>query len=123
LDTHAFLWAVTQQRLSAAASQAFLNPANDLYLSAANYWEICIKVSLGKLALAPDWRQRFDNELVANQIQWLPITKEHCWQLTQLPFLHGDPFDRMLIAQAQVEGMTLLTSDARIREYNVATFW
>ncbi len=123
LDTHTFLWAVDRQGLSPAATQAFLDTDNELFLSAVSYWEICIKLSLGKLTLSPDWRQLFDQEMAANQIQWLPIEKEHCWQLTQLPFLHGDPFDRLLVAQAQIEGMTLLTTDAQIGNYAVTTLW
>lgn len=123
LDTHTFLWAVAGQGLSAAATTTFLEPANRLYFSAASYWEICIKLSLGKLVLAPDWRWQFEQEMTTNQIQWLPITPDHCWQLTQLPFLHRDPFDRLLIAQAQVEGMILLTGDGQIHQYAVATLW
>jgi PIN domain nuclease of toxin-antitoxin system len=61
--------------------------------------------------------------MLANQIQWLPIEKSHCWQLLQLPFLHRDPFDRLLIAQAQVEGMTLLSSDAQFQHYAVTILW
>lgn len=123
LDTHTFLWAVAGQGLSAAATTAFLDTSNRLYFSAASYWEICIKLSLGKLTLAPDWRQQFEQEMKINQIQWQPIIPEHCWQLTQLPFFHRDPFDRLLIAQAQVEGMTVLTGDSQIHHYSVATLW
>ena len=123
LDTHAFLWAVSGAGLSDAAQRAFLSPQNDLYLSAANYWEICIKVSLGKLTLQPDWRQQFDDEMAINRIHWLPITREHGQRIIELPFLHGDPFDRMLIAQALCENMTLMTLDAHIRLYPVQTLW
>ena len=123
LDTHAFLWAVSGARLSDAAQRAFLAPQNDLYLSAASYWEICIKVSLGKLTLQPDWRQQFDDELTINRIHWLPIARDHCQRSIELPFLHGDPFDRMLIAQALCENMTLMTLDANIRLYPVQTLW
>lgn len=123
LDTHAFLWAVNHKGLSATATRAFLDPANGLHLSAASYWEISIKLSLGKLALAPEWRHQFDQEMTVNQIQWLPITKDHCWQVSQLPFLHGDPFDRLLIAQAQLEGLTIVTADQQIRRYAVSTLW
>ena len=123
LDTHAFLWAVSGAGLSDAAQRAFLSPQNDLYLSAASYWEICIKVSLGKLTLQPDWRQQFDDEMAINRIHWLPITREHGQRIIELPFLHGDPFDRMLIAQALCENMTLMTLDAHIRLYPVQTLW
>jgi PIN domain nuclease of toxin-antitoxin system len=123
LDTHVFLWAIDGQELSAPATEAFLDTNNQLFFSAASYWEICIKSSLGKLTLSPAWRQLFDQEMLANQVQWLPIEKSHCWQLLQLPFLHRDPFDRLLIAQAQVEGMTLLSSDAQFQHYAVTILW
>jgi PIN domain nuclease of toxin-antitoxin system len=123
LDTHAFLWAVRGHGLGATAHRVFLDPKNTLFLSAASFWEICIKASLGKLKLAPSWSQQFEQEMLTNQIQWLPIQKDHCQQLMTLPLFHRDPFDRLLIAQAQVEGMTLLTTDGNIQQYAVATLW
>ena len=123
LDTHAFLWIIWDRNLSATARQAYLDASNDLYLSAASYWEICLKVSIGKLTLLPDWMSRFDDEMTRNGIVWLPIAKEHCQHLLLLPALHRDPFDRLLIAQAQHEGMTLLTADANMQQYAVATLW
>lgn len=123
LDTHVFLWAVGNKQLSKAAASAFLDPENTLHLSAASYWEISIKLSLGKLDLMPSWQVRFDQEIAANQIQWLEITKQHCWQVSVLPFLHGDPFDRLLIAQAQIEGMTLMSADSQIQRYSVPILW
>ena len=123
LDTHVFLWSMTGENLSYAARDAFLDTNNQLFLSAASYWEICIKQNIGKLRLAPDWAEIFDRELAANSIQWLPIEKNHCQQIEQLPSLHGDPFDRLLIAQAQCESMTLLTADSNIQAYPVETFW
>jgi PIN domain nuclease of toxin-antitoxin system len=123
LDTHVFLWSLTGENLSYAARDAFLDTNNQLFLSAASYWEICIKQSIGKLQLAPDWADIFDRELAANSIQWLPIEKAHCRQIGQLPPLHGDPFDRLLIAQAQCESMTLLTANSNIQAYPVETFW
>ena len=94
-----------------------------LYLSAASYWEICIKSALGRLGLQSNWPSLLDQELAVNQIRWLPIEKEHCRALTALPLVHGDPFDRLLIAQARVEGMTLLTADEQIQRYEVPTLW
>ena len=123
LDTHAFLWAISDQNLSPVAREAYLNRDNDLYLSAASYWEICIKVSIGKLEVIPDWMNRFDTELVSNGIVWLAIDKAHCQQVLKLPALHRDPFDRLLIAQAQCEGLTLLTADANMQHYSVPTLW
>lgn len=123
LDTHAFLWFVWGTNLSQTALSTFSNIDNDLYLSAASYWEICIKVGLNKLSLTPDWASRFDSEITINSIRWLPVTKEHCRQVIQLPKLHNDPFDRLLIAQAQYEGMTLMTADANLHKYSISTIW
>lgn len=109
--------------LSPTARQAVINPDNDLFLSAASYWEICIKVSLGKLQLTQQWPQAFEDEIKANQILWLPIERTHCNELLNLPHIHGDPFDRLLIAQAQSENMTLVTADPSIRSYRVASIW
>jgi PIN domain nuclease of toxin-antitoxin system len=96
LDTHVFIWSATRKSLSLTATAVFLDSANELYFSLASYWEIAIKVSLGKLVLDANWMQQIDEEMVANSIQWLPIAKEHCQQVTALPHLHGDPFDRLL---------------------------
>ena len=124
LDTHAFLWSTqADERLSTKAQAAFLDSQNALYLSAASYWEICVKYALGKLGLQPDWPNLLEQEIAANQISWLPIEKDHCQALTELPILHRDPFDRILIAQAQCEGMTLLTADGQIQRYEVPTLW
>lgn len=123
LDTHAFLWAIGEHGLSTAAQEAFLSTENELFLSAASYWEMCIKIGIGKLTIVPDWQARFEYEMVVNQIQWLPISQSHCQRVTALPRHHGDPFDRILIAQALVEGMTLMTADAKIQQYTVLTLW
>lgn len=123
LDTHTFLWGLAGQGLSQRASQAFLAPENELFLSAASYWEICIKSGAGKLVLAPHWRETADREMAANSIRWLPIEKTHCQTIATLPLIHRDPFDRLLVAQALVEGMTLLTADANIQRYEIPTLW
>ncbi len=123
LDTHAFLWSLTGEGLSQAAQTAFLDEANELFLSAVSYWEICLKMSIGKLELAPNWVAVIAEEMRANQIKWLPIAQVHCQTLIQLPFIHNDPFDRLLIAQVQCEEMTLLTSDKNIHAYSIQTLW
>jgi PIN domain nuclease of toxin-antitoxin system len=123
LDTHAYLWSIAGAGLSDQARRAYLDPENRLYLSAVSYWEICLKVNIGKLILADGWAQQFDGEILANGIQWLPIERKHCQQLTNLPLLHQDPFDRLLIAQALCEEMTLLTANRHIQQYPVATLW
>lgn len=123
LDTHVFIWSVTRKSLSPTATALFLDSANELYFSLASYWEIAVKVSLGKLVLDNKWMQQIDEEMTANGIQWLPIAKEHCQQVTTLPHLHGDPFDRLLIAQAMVEQMTLMTANDKITRYAIPTVW
>ncbi len=123
LDNHAFLWIVWGRCLIHAARDAYLNPQHGLYLSAASYWEMCIKIRLGKLTVRSDWITRFDAEMASNGIRWLPIERVHCQRLLTLPQLHRDPFDRLLVAQAQHEGMTLLTADTNIQQYSVATLW
>jgi len=124
LDTHAFLWLINgDDRLSDTARQLYLDRANDLYVSAASLWEIGIKVGIGKLRLAEDWSATIPGEMEANSIRWLPIELAHCVQLSSLPFHHRDPFDRLLIAQALVEGMSLLTADEAMAGYAVDCLW
>ena len=124
LDTHAFLWLITgENRLSENARQTFLNTGNSLFLSAASLWEICIKKSLGKISLKDGWLQTIQKEMEFNTIQWLPIEMRHCAEVAELPFYHRDPFDRMLIAQAIVEEMTLLSRDSRLSDYAIELIW
>ncbi len=123
LDTHTFLWSMADGPLSTAARQAFLSAENDLFFSAASYWEICIKVTIGKLQLASNWSQLIDREMQINTVRWLPIEKVHCQELLKLPFHHGDPFDRLLISQAAYEGMTLVTEDKNIGRYAIPVLW
>ncbi len=123
IDTHAFLGLTRNQRASENAKRAFLNSDNELYFSMTSYWEICVKVRNGKLHLGPNWQAEVDREIGLNAIHWLPIERSHCQKIIDLPFLHGDPFDRMLIAQALCEEMTLMTADQNIQQYAVPTLW
>jgi PIN domain nuclease of toxin-antitoxin system len=124
LDTHAFLWLVTDDdRLSKTARQTFLDTKNGLFFSAASLWEICIKNSLGKISLKGQWFKTIQDEMVNNAIQWLPIEMPHCAEVTKLPFHHRDPFDRMLIAQAMVEEMQLLSRDTLLSAYAIKRIW
>jgi PIN domain nuclease of toxin-antitoxin system len=124
LDTCAFIWVVSgSELLSVAARDAFVSPANDVYLSAASVWEVSVKWRLGRLPLpeAPDRlipRLRADHGILP-----LPIAEEACLQELRLPDLHRDPFDRMLVCQAIAEGMVLLTPDELIRQYPVRSLW
>ncbi len=124
LDTHTFLWSISEpERLSDLAKETFLNEKNELYLSAVSYWEICIKKGLDKISLDQNWINLFDREVTANKIIWLPISKPHCQAIINLPFIHRDPFDRLLVAQANYENMTLLTKDKNIQKYKIKAVW
>ncbi|MEX1328005.1 MAG: type II toxin-antitoxin system VapC family toxin [Desulfobacterales bacterium] len=124
LDTHAFLWSITgDDRLSKTAEEIFLDPDNNLFFSAASFWEICIKLSLGKLSLKREWFKTIQEEMRINAVQWLPVEMRHCVELTKLPFHHRDPFDRMLIAQAMTEDLQLLSRDSRLSAYEINRVW
>jgi PIN domain nuclease of toxin-antitoxin system len=100
-----------------------LNPDNNLFFSAASFWEICAKTSLGKLSLKRGWLKKIQEEMRVNAIQWLPVELQHCVELTKLPFHHRDPFDRMLIAQAMTEELQLLSRDSRLSAYEINRNW
>lgn len=123
LDTHTFLWSITSRQLSPAADAAFLDADNDLFLSVASYWEICIKLGLGKLSLPDDWQQVIERAMTVNAIDWLPIEPRHCREVIALPRHHRDPFDRLLVAQARLEGLTLLSADPNFGGYDVPVVW
>lgn len=122
LDTHVFLWLTTRHpSLSERHREAYIDPESETYLSAASYWEICIKYALGKLNLTDDWPERFEREFVRSRIRWLPVQQAHCRALLELDHHHRDPFDRMLVAQAVVEDLVIATTDRRIQKYAVET--
>jgi PIN domain nuclease of toxin-antitoxin system len=124
LDTHAFLWWITDSpELSAQAGDLIRSPDNDLYLSAASGWEMAIKSQLGKLHLPGRPDQFIPDQLAKNAIQSLPIQMSHVLHVARLPALHRDPFDRLIIAQALLEKMPILTRDPDIRKYKVKTIW
>lgn len=111
VDTHLLLWAAAQpKRLSKEAKQLLSNPEHNLLFSAASIWEIAIKSSLGRTDFTVDARQ-FRRGLVDNGYHDLPISSVHASAIDALDHAHRDPFDRMLVAQATVEGIVLITSD------------
>jgi PIN domain nuclease of toxin-antitoxin system len=117
LDTHVLLWAASEpQRLSAKARTLLLDPVNQLVFSAASLWEISIKSSLDQTGFKVDAR-RLWRMLLVNGYRELPVTSEHTVAVNELPVLHKDPFDRILVAQARVEGLLLLTSDKIVAKY------
>ena len=117
LDTHIVLWAAGQpEKLSESARKLLTASENSLFFSVASIWEIVIKRGLGR----EDFKvnpQRLRKMLIAHGYTEMPIAAEHVFAIETLPFLHRDPFDRLLVAQARVEGMLLLTADATVSQY------
>jgi len=116
LDTHALLWWLADEGLTTEARDAIADPANLVAVSAASAWEISIKKALGKLAAPDDLEQ----QVQTGGFLPLPISIAHGVAAGQLPYHHEDPFDRMLIAQAHIEGLTIVTRDKRFDVYGVA---
>jgi PIN domain nuclease of toxin-antitoxin system len=117
LDTHLLLWAASEpKQLSTKARTLLLDPANHLVFSAASLWEISIKNGLDRADFNVDPRRLWRMLLVSGYRE-LPVTSEHTVAVNELPSLHKDPFDRILVAQARVEGLTLLTVDKAVAKY------
>jgi len=116
LDTHVVIWWDAGNRLSATANKA-IHDADQVFVSAASAWEIAIKTSLGKISSTRSIAQATDE----SGFDELPVTFAHSAQLAVLPPIHRDPFDRMLIAQAMVEGLTVVTRDNALQQYGVVT--
>jgi PIN domain nuclease of toxin-antitoxin system len=123
-DTPAFLWFVLDDpKLSAPARQTIADPSNRVLISPATYWEIAIKISLGKYALPGPYAGFIRNQLRENHFEILPVLPEHTALLTDLPFHHRDPFDRLLIAQAVVNELPLISIDTAFDAYPVQRLW
>lgn len=123
LDTHAFIWWDSDPaQLSAPALAALRDPGNEVWLSVASVWEMVIKAQLGKLALRLPLADIVTQQQ-ANGLQILPITLAHALAVEGLPMIHKDPFDRLLIAQANVEGAELVSADPLVRQYPVRVLW
>ncbi len=117
LDTHLLLWAASEpERFSSKARTLILDPGNQLMFSAASLWEVSIKNSLERADFKVDAR-RLWRMLLVNGYRELPVSSEHTVAVNELPPLHKDPFDRILIAQARVEGLLLLTVDKAVAKY------
>jgi len=124
LDTHAFLWWITDSpKLSARAREVIQDSNNELFFSAASGWEIAIKAQLGRLQLPDNLEQFILEQLSLNAILVLPIQLRHALRVYTLPQYHRDPFDRILVAQSQIENLPILTTDTQITPYTVETIW
>jgi PIN domain nuclease of toxin-antitoxin system len=124
LDTHAWLWFVLgDSQLSANANNHIVDPANLKFVSPASYWEISIKMSLGKYTLNAPYREFMRRAIVGNGFRYLHISPRHTQQVSTLPFHHRDPFDRLLVAQGIVEGMAIVSHDGNFAPYGVQVIW
>ena len=120
LDTHIFLWFISgDARLSVSLRQIIRNPENDVYLSIVSIWEVIIKHGLGKLPLPEPPEVYLPKQRRLHLIQSLPVDEDSVSQLSKLPLLHRDPFDRILICQALQYDLTIATVDDAIRAYPV----
>ena len=116
LDTHILLWHLGDNpRLKTEHSRLIEDPANNIYFSIVGLWEIAIKTSLGKLTVTQPL-----NRIIPREVHVLDITISHLMQLQTLPFHHRDPFDRLILAQAAVEEMTLMSRDRHFKQYDVS---
>jgi PIN domain nuclease of toxin-antitoxin system len=124
LDTHALLfWVYEPARLGSAALRALADRENSVFWSVASSWEVAIKVGLGKLELDGPPSEVIPTELLRHGFTLLPIDHRHVLSVADLPRHHGDPFDRLLVAQAQAEGLLLVTADSRLAQYGVQVLW
>ncbi len=123
LDTHLLLWAAHDpERLSDATRATLTDPSNELWFSAASIWEVAIKASIGRDDFTFD-AGVLRRALVENGYVELPVTSRHAADVASLPAIHRDPFDRLLLAQARVEGCQLMTSDRRLADYGSPVVW
>lgn len=124
LDSHALLWAVDEPtRLSPVATMALQDPAHDLFLSAATVWEIAIKIGLAKLTLSLPYRQWMNQAITDLGLMVWPITVEYADLQASLPQHHGDPFDRLIVAQALTEKCPIVSADVHFDAYGVTRLW
>ena len=124
LDTHTFLWWVTNQpQLSETVSSILRDRQNQIFFSAASGWEIAIKAQLGKLEIPSQPEDFIASQLELNSFQVLPIELKHALHIYHLPIHHKDPFDRILIAQCLVDNLTIASCDAQIIRYPVQQIW
>jgi len=124
LDTHVWLWAAIEpERLPERTRALLVDADTGVLVSVASVWEAAIKENLGKLKLPDTVERLFELSRTEGQIRALPIDALHAVAAAQLPMVHRDPFDRMLVAQARLEGLTLVTADSAVREYGGEIEW
>ena len=124
IDTHAFIWWNTEdERLSDRARRVMEDEASEIFVSVGSIWEVATKVAKGRLEIPGDLETYVDERLAANRWVPLSIDRRHVIRAASLPVIHRDPLDRILIAQAQLDDMPIVTTDAAITRYDVETIW
>lgn len=124
LDTHAFLWSLAEPgELSTRARRVVRDKDNELFVSTASAWEIATKFRLGKLPGAGPLIADFASLMLKLRAADLPISRAHALRAGSYPQPHADPFDRMLVAQAEIEGLTLVSKDRALRQFGVELLW
>ncbi len=123
LDTHTFLWFINNSPQLSIDAKNLIESDVDLLLSIASLWEIAIKVSIGKLTIPNTYDQFIPQQVQLNDMEVLPISLAHLAVVTTLPFHHRDPFDRLLIAQAMVEKMSIISADEIFDSYGISRIW
>ena len=124
LDTHTFLWFIwADSQLSEHAREAISQDSAQCVLSTASLWEICVKVSLGKLTVLQPFEKLVEEHVLANGIEIISMNATHLDVMVDLPFHHRDPFDRLILAQAIQEQATIVSKDSKLKLYNVELLW
>jgi PIN domain nuclease of toxin-antitoxin system len=124
LDTHCWLWAMcSPERINLKVRKILENPETELYLSAASVWEASIKQALGKLKVPEPLDKYFATRMREERVYELAISVRHAARVGELPHHHRDPFDRILIAQAQCESLPIVTADPAFKKYDVKSIW
>ncbi len=124
LDTSAFIWSVWEdKKLSTKACDCYSDEKNRIFLSLVSVWEMTIKYQIGKLSFKDSPENWIENFCKERKIEFLPVNLNDVFTLNNLPLIHKDPFDRMLVSQAIANDMTMLTNDNLITQYDVKTIW
>jgi len=124
LDTQTFLWFIENNKNLPDSTRSLIQTTQDnVYVSIVTPWEIAIKTSIGKLSLSKPIEALFPLEMTTNSFILLPISYSHSIELVKLPFHHNDPFDRMLIAQAMNESLSIISRDASFDDYGIHRIW
>jgi len=123
VDTHAFIWYLESSPKLSMHAKTLIEDGNNLcFVSVASLWEMAIKIALDRLELLTDFEE-MQELLIKNSFEILPIQFEHLKVITLLPFHHHDPFDRILVAQSQVEKLVLISKDEKMKPYEIETLW